>query len=152
MNRNQKMMLKFGRVINKFTMIEKSPRDFGTGDLLYSSEIHTIEAIGLNPGANVTDLAAALGISKAAVSQIVKKLERKNLVRRYKAKGNEKDVLADLSPKGRAAFRGHSDFHARMDKGLISRIKRMSSSEYDFLYSLLGDIEGYTDEILEERR
>ena len=75
---------KFGRIINKFNYIEKIPRDFGTGKLLYPSEIHLIETIGKTPGINVTELAKRHGISKAAISQKLKKLEKKDLVERYK--------------------------------------------------------------------
>jgi len=51
----------FNRIINKFSSIEKKPRDFGIGDLLYPSEIHNIEIIGRNPGINVTNTGKEAG-------------------------------------------------------------------------------------------
>ena len=36
----------FLRIINKFKALEKIPIDHGTGDLLYASEINTLEIIG----------------------------------------------------------------------------------------------------------
>jgi len=75
-----KLSTQWDRIQNKIAAIEKSPRDFGSGDLLYRSEIHTLMAIGENPGANVTDLASHSGISKSAVSQMVNKLSHRNLV------------------------------------------------------------------------
>jgi hypothetical protein len=56
--------------------LESTPRDYGTGDLLYSSDIHTVVAVSKSPGCNLTQLAARLSISKAAVSKFVAKLVR----------------------------------------------------------------------------
>lgn len=74
-------------VINRFTLIENSPRDFGSGERLYPSEIHTIEAIGKNEGTNLTQLAETMGVIKAVISQIVRKLEMKKYVQKYKDMG-----------------------------------------------------------------
>ena len=97
----------FGVVLNKFAAVEKSPRDFGSGDKLFPSEIHVIEAIGNHPGVNMTELAAELGVSKPAVTQIVGKVARKKLLRRYKSAHNRKEVLVRLTEKGEVAFLGH---------------------------------------------
>ncbi len=91
----------FNRIINKFSSIEKKPRDFGIGDLLYPSEIHNIEIIGRNPGINVTNLAKKLGVTKGAVSQIVNKLERKKLVAKFRDSNNEKEVMLKLQKRGK---------------------------------------------------
>ena len=40
--------------------------DFGTGDLLTSTEINTIDILGHNSGINMTALAELRGLSKAA--------------------------------------------------------------------------------------
>jgi hypothetical protein len=36
--------------------LESTPRDYGTGDLLYSSAIHTVAAVAKSPGCNLTQL------------------------------------------------------------------------------------------------
>ena len=46
--------------------IESTPRDYGTGDLLYSADIHTVTAVAKNPGCNLTQLAESLIVSKPA--------------------------------------------------------------------------------------
>ena len=60
--------------VRGFNELEKNPRDFGTGDLLYSSEIHTIQQIGYHESINLTMLAEKLGISKSGTSKHIKKL------------------------------------------------------------------------------
>ncbi len=141
----------FVLVMNKFAALEKSSRDFGTGDKLFPSEIHVLEAIGKHPGINMSDLASALGISKPAVTQIIAKVTKKDLVERYNGEGNRKEVLLRLTKNGLIAFNGHREFHARMDAGMISRLGELTSREQDFLFEVFGDMALYFDQAIEER-
>jgi DNA-binding MarR family transcriptional regulator len=142
----------FTRIINKYMLIEKIPREFGTGIILYPSEIHTVEAIGESPGVNVTELAAGLGVSKAAVSQLLTKLERKALAKRFKNPGNNKEVCVALTPRGRIAFKEHAEYHRRMDMEIVAIFGAMNDERVIFFKTLLDDIESYTDNVLSERQ
>jgi len=133
----------FNRIINKFTSIEKKPRDFGTGDLLYPSEIHNIEIIGRNPGINVTNLAKKLGVTKGAVSQTVNKLERKNLVEKFRNSDNEKEVMLKLQKKGEIAFNGHEAFHAKFYSEIMDEVDDMAPEQIQFFQSILAKIDKY---------
>ncbi len=68
------------RLINKYIQHSKTPKSYGTEDMLYMSEVHMIEVIGSYEGITTTKLAAALGITKGAVSQTVSKLEKKAMI------------------------------------------------------------------------
>ena len=46
---------------------------------LYKSEIHVIDIIGQSTGIHISEIARNFGISKAAVSQLIKKIEKKAL-------------------------------------------------------------------------
>ena len=61
--------------MNKIIRSESLPRDFGTGEPLFTSEIHTLCVIGTAPGINITDLSVRLGVTKGAISKIAKKIE-----------------------------------------------------------------------------
>ncbi len=139
---------KFGRMINKFNYIEKIPRDFGTGKLLYPSEIHLIETIGKTPGINVTELAKRHGISKAAISQKLKKLEKKDLVERFKDSENEKSVLLKLTTEGKIVFKGHERFHSKMDSGIIQKISEMPPAKRKDFERILDEINRYADSFI----
>ncbi len=141
-----------GMIMNKITTLEKLPRDFGTGDKLFPSEIHTIQAIGQHPGINMTDLASVLGISKPAVAQIVGKVVKKKLVERYNGTLNRKEVRARLMESGESAFLGHQEFHARMDAVFLDRLRRLKSREFDVLSELARDMASYFGQVLEERK
>lgn len=131
----------FNRIINKFSSIEKKPRDFGIGDLLYPSEIHNIEIIGRNPGINVTNLAKKLGVTKGAVSQIVNKLERKKLVAKSRDSNNEKEVMLKLQKKGEIAFDGHEAFHAKFYSEIMDEVDDISPEQIQFFQRILDKID-----------
>ena len=84
---------------------------FGTGVLMYTKEIHTIQAIGRHSGTNVTKLAEHTGVTKGAVSQTINKLVRKGLVRKTHLAGNDKEVVLELTDLGWTGFHNHEKFH-----------------------------------------
>jgi DNA-binding MarR family transcriptional regulator len=89
----------FNRILHLYSIIDKKPKDFGTGDRLYVSEIHAIYLIGVHPEINMTRLSELAGVTKGAVSQMVKRLVNKRYIARYKVK-NKKEVNLRLSDKG----------------------------------------------------
>lgn len=140
----------FHRVMNKMNKLEKKPRHYGTDHLLYGSEIHTIEAIGHNPGISITELADLQGVTKGAVSQLIQKLEKKNLIVRMKAANSEKQVFLKLSNKGSIAFKAHDDFHAKVFPGLAEALKKTDSKTLDNMEIILESIERFCDKAINE--
>lgn len=126
--------------MHKFESLEKEPRDFGTGDFLTRTEIHAIMAIGNQPGINITSLADFLKLTKSAISQIIRKLSEKNLVEKYRNDNNDKEVLLCLTPKGRVAYLGHEQFHAKFDELFNQFMVTLDDNEFlklkQFLISL----------------
>jgi DNA-binding MarR family transcriptional regulator len=138
----QKLLESFFRIVNHFAVIEKRPKKYGTDELFHKLEIHTIHAIGENPGINITELAKWHGITKSAVSQVVKKLEKRGHIFRYKAPDNDKEVLFKLTEKGRKPYEGHKKLHAKIDESLIEEIAALPEEKYQFLldfFDLLAD-------------
>ncbi|MCF4142276.1 MULTISPECIES: MarR family winged helix-turn-helix transcriptional regulator [Dethiosulfovibrio] len=101
-------------VHNRFKELESKPKDFGTDDLLYSTEIHTIVAVGGNPNSNLTELAELLGVSKSSVSKFVKKLLEKGYIVKTRARDNRKEVFFELTERGWTAYRGHEIFSEKL--------------------------------------
>ena len=119
---------------------------FGTGVLMHTKEIHTIQAIGRHSGINVTRLAEQMGVTKGAVSQTISKLVRKDLVRKTRSPGNDKEVVLELTDLGWVGFRNHERFHmdtldiARQYYGdqLESKLERIASA-VDDIYKMLNE-------------
>jgi DNA-binding MarR family transcriptional regulator len=103
----------FNKILHIYSIIDKKPKEYGTSDLLYVSEIHAIHIIGINPEINMTQLAEMSGVTKGAVSQIVKRLVAKQYVAKYKTRNN-KEVNLRLSDKGYLIFQGYQSFSKEM--------------------------------------
>ncbi len=102
------------QIVDKFNKQHKKGHDFGSGDLLFPSEIHTIQAIGDHENINITDLAVALKVTKPTISERVKKLERLELIQRQDAVDNMKTVILHLTARGWVAYKGHEAHHKKM--------------------------------------
>jgi DNA-binding MarR family transcriptional regulator len=140
----------FFRIVNKYNDVEKIPLDHGTGELLFTSETNTLEAIGKNPGMNVTGLARQSGLTKGAISQMVGKLVKKELVRKYKADDNEKEVLVELTAKGWTAFHSHERLHARWDAPMVKELSGMAPDHFAGVEVFFETLEDILDESLRE--
>ena len=142
-------LLKIGevwiRILNKMDADEKVPKDFGSGDLLHCSEIHTIMAIGKNPGINVTNLSRLLGISRSAISQMMNRLQKKGLVEKHRDPDNDKEILLRLSLKGTIAYHGHEQHHARIYARMHQNLGELSDEEFALILRFLSAMEETID-------
>jgi len=107
----EEILQKLEKVIVMMESMHTPSLSFGTGVLMHTKEIHTIQAIGRYSGINVTKLAEHTGVTKGAVSQTINKLVRKGLVRKTHAPGNDKDVVLELTNLGQIGFQNHEKFH-----------------------------------------
>ena len=92
--------------------LDKKTRYYGTDVPIFHSEIHVIMAIAEHPGIHVGGLADILGVTKGAVSEILKKLERKALVIKEIDDLNLSRYSLNLTEKGKKAHNNHMHYHA----------------------------------------
>lgn len=98
-NELQNLIDLFLKILHLYSVINRKPKDYGTGDLLYFAEIHTISVVAMNREINMTRLAEIMGVSKGAISQTIRKLVSKNLILKSNIT-NKKEVNLKLSEKG----------------------------------------------------
>ena len=67
----------FLKILHLYSVIGRKPKDYGTGDLLYIAEIHTITMVGNNHQINMTQLAEIMGVTRGAISQTIRKLVKR---------------------------------------------------------------------------
>ena len=108
----------------------------GTKHDLYHSERHMLDQIGDYPNLNVTELAAVVGVTKGAISQVVKKLETKGIVRRYKKSSNDKEVFVEMTKTGSAMYRKHQAINDETVTTLSKELGRYSDDKVDFLIKM----------------
>lgn len=134
------------RVLNKMEAHEKCPRDFGSGDRLYCSEIHTVMAIGKNPDINLTSLSQLLGISRSAITQMIGRLANKDLVEKYRDPENDKEIKIRLTPRGTIAYLGHEQHNAKIYATMQQKLGDLTDEHYSFIRRFLSAIEETIDE------
>ncbi len=137
---------KFFSIAEKYLEVKSFCKDYGAGFELYPSEIHMVVLISDHPGINITMIAAKLGITKGAVSQMIKKLEDKGLVQRYKSPDNRKEVMVRLTDSGRIANQNHGKDKKEFDMPIIDELKKMSEEKLDFLKYVFAWLDDYMDE------
>ncbi|MFA6504855.1 MAG: MarR family transcriptional regulator [Treponemataceae bacterium] len=124
----------------RLTELENNPRDYGTGELLYSSDIHTVVAVALHEGCNLTELAADLGISNAAASKFTAKMVRLGYLIKKQRDDNKKEVVFFLDEKGRQAALAHTVFERRTFRPLRKLEGKLSISEKKVIIDFLNSI------------
>jgi DNA-binding MarR family transcriptional regulator len=139
---------KFNRIVKLSAELEKTPRPYGTDELLTSSEIHLIETVGDNDGFGVTDLAKLSGITKGAVSQLLKKIERKGLVYKEEDPENLSRSIVRLTSKGKAAYYAHRHWHETMDGGFKAYYMNLDEEKILFLFDFINRVEDFLTRII----
>jgi DNA-binding MarR family transcriptional regulator len=133
------------RILNKAYALEKKPVDIVPGILLYPSEFHVIEITGKHPEKNLTAIASHLGVTKGAISQTVRKLEKKGLVKKVGLPGNKKNVVLELTDSGWKAFEWHRSLHEFMETEIRKELEQMSYSEIERFLRIYGHFENMLD-------
>lgn len=95
-------------------MASNFPIDYGTGELYTPVEVHMLKYIADHPGKTVTELSYEWDRTKAAVSQMLKKMEQKELVYKENAKDNLRKQCFYLTPKGERLHQYHLHYDQKI--------------------------------------
>lgn len=138
------------RVIHKYSQWENKKRTYGTSMLLSKAEIHTIVAVGNNPGINVTMLADILGITKGAASQMIYKLVEKGTVEKKVSPDSDTEVILNLTNEGLKNYAAHNEYHRQTNDKSIELLKTLPESFCEYMIEFLSAFEKTIDEELKE--
>jgi DNA-binding MarR family transcriptional regulator len=108
MKEEEKLALAFKRLFHVLTTGKRAPHEFGD-TALYGAEVHILEIIGKTPGITATDIVNDMQVTKGAVSQIVSKLRRKELVQNSPKAGNIKIHELYVTQKGMEVLLLHDE-------------------------------------------
>ena len=123
--------------------LDRSPKKFGTAELLSHSEIHLIEIIGDHEGLSVTDISKVMGITKGAVSQSLKRLEDKGYTTKETDPDNLSRSIVHLTAKGQTSYWAHKDWHETMDGGFSHYLKNLTEEELATIMTFLERTEDF---------
>lgn len=142
---------KFARIVELYGKLERRPRSYGTDEQLTSAEIHLIETIGdHSESLSVTDLANLMGITKGAVSQRLKKLEKMGLTGKDEDPENISRVRVSLTSKGKTAYFAHKHWHETMDGGYMAYYEKVDEDKIAFLIEFMTHVEDFFQRAISE--
>ncbi len=104
----------FVDTFNSVLRVEESALQNRLTANLTISEIHTINAIGLDGASPMNVVAGRLGVTLATLTASVSKLVAKGFVARNRSEADRRQVLVSLTKEGRKAYRVHEAFHREM--------------------------------------
>ncbi len=128
------------KLFNDILQIEEQALKGDQFQNLSITEIHVIEAIGLECLRNMSAVARDLDITIGTLTISINNLLRKGYVNRARSEEDRRIVLISLTEKGEQAFRHHADFH---DEMINTTISKLSDEEMKVLISALGNINSY---------
>ncbi|MGO0905226.1 MarR family winged helix-turn-helix transcriptional regulator [Clostridioides difficile] len=145
-----KLITLMERIIHKYNQWEDKKRTYGTELLLSKSEIHTIAAVGDNPGINITSLADVLGITKGAASQMIYKLVAKGTVVKRVSPDSDTEVVLSLTDGGMKNYKAHQEYHKQTNDESLKLLDDMPEPFYEYMLSYFSTFEESIDKKLEE--
>ncbi|MDR3709781.1 MAG: MarR family transcriptional regulator [Capsulimonadaceae bacterium] len=104
------------------------------------AETHCIDRIGSIEYANVTKLAAALEMTRGAISKICKKLLCKGLIESFQREDNQKEIYFRLTEGGVRVFEEHEKSHAQAVREKMAMLGAYTPDELSIISRFLSDM------------
>ncbi len=135
----------FIKAVNRYNSLERFPMKQRARLHLYHSERHMLDQIADHPNLNVSQLAAMVGVTKGAISQVVKKLEAKGVAQRYRKSSNDKEVFVELTRTGKDLYRKHQAINHETVRTLSKELGRYSDDKVEFLVRMFHWFNSFLD-------
>ena len=97
---------------------------------LSTSEIHTLEAIGICKKRSMSEVAAKLKVTISTLTIAINRLVLKGFVERYKSVSDKRVVMIKLTNKGAKLVHAHNEFHKRM---INKTVEGLNENEIEIL-------------------
>lgn len=130
-------------LFNDILKIEASVLKEGEFNDLSVTEMHIIEAIGLDREMTMTEVARDLEITVGTLTTAINRLIKKEYVERRRIEEDRRVVLIKLTEKGDEAFKSHADFHDDMIKSIM---KELPKDEEEILITALKKMVNFFEE------
>ena len=133
-------------VFKTFARQDRKNRDYGVEDPLFHSEIYTLNEIREHEGIHITALAERCGVTKGAISQVLKKLEQKGLVTKEKDIRNQSRLILKVTPKGEIAYSRHLDYQKQFKKKVVRVLRDAPDEKVQFIKDFFINLEKQLEE------
>ncbi len=129
-----------GRLIMLLRRLERQPHTFGQAGKLTPSDIHTIDAIGLEGTMLMSELASRLGVTKGAITQLIDKLQAKALVTRSPHPQDSRSSIVSLTELGKEAYVAHEAMHLAYYEQLRTQLSEQEIEVFEKSIDILNTV------------
>lgn len=134
----------FKRLIHVLSAGKKTPREYG-GVTLHSSEVHVVEVVGSKPGISVSGIADHLGITKGAVSQVISKLLKKQLVEKKINTENMRLHELYLTDLGGVVDAAHTQHEKELVEGILLLLDQCGEKDIELFREIVDMVSEFAD-------
>ena len=127
----------FIQMINKYNNLESLNIEFVPGVKISHSDAHLLGLMSKNQYKKVSQLADIFGITKGAVSQHIKKMEKRGLINRVRHNDNYKEVFIELTDLGKEAVKKHEEFDGIALEEFTTFLNNTSIEQQQFLITVI---------------
>lgn len=104
------------------------------------AQVHCIDCIGTIDHSNVTKISEKMGLTRAGISKVCKKLLGKGLIESYQDPNNKKEIYFRLTEVGQSIYDKHKKIHSETRREYISFLEHYSDSEQAAILRFLTDV------------
>ncbi|MGG7144466.1 MarR family transcriptional regulator [Clostridium nigeriense] len=126
--------------INSYKALEKTQHFSSIDCTLSISEVHTVVDIAKNPDSNLLSLSIIQGISRSAVTQMITKLEKKELVEKQSSSNKKNEYKLVLTAKGKDVFKEHQFQQDYITNEILNVLNSYPSEAISYVESLMEEI------------
>ncbi|NME81632.1 MarR family transcriptional regulator [Clostridium sp. SM-530-WT-3G] len=127
-------------IYNDILQIEEETLKKDEHSDLTITEIHTIEAIGIDKEKTMSEIAQQLNVTLGTLTTGINKLIKKGYVERNRTEEDRRIVLVRLTEKGKVAYKHHEEFHNEM---VQNSVNDLTEDEKKVLASSLEKIKNF---------
>lgn len=140
---------KFQGFVAKYNALEQQQHYMQGKFNLSAAEIHTIVKIYSVEGINLINLAALQAVSRSAITQMINKLIKKEMVYKKKMLGAKNEYALYLTAEGKEVVSLHKAQHAHLNREILSVLNEYPEATLAAIQDIMAAMEKIWTEIPE---
>ncbi len=130
---------RLGEISDQLKLLNDSVAS-GTDSNMTHSEIHLLQVIRKYPNSYVTSLASKQDVTKGAISQILKKLEQKELIVKTPDPSRKSRKLINLTSSGKKECTYNDEVHVNIKKYFVDVFDCVCDDELEKMLKIIDKI------------
>lgn len=116
-----------------------------------NSEVHSLSIIGDKQNVNGSMISSKLAMTRSAISKIISKLKKKELIYSYQNSDNKKEIYYKLTEKGYLIYHKHEKAHKEWEERDLKFLNQISDSKMEVISEFLNRYNSYLEDTIVER-